>query len=318
MIISRRLARIGKIALIALALGSAALPGPMLTAQAQTATPGATDEAKQKKIIEDREAAYAAAKKVWHHGPEKIALRDQGTVDLPEGFIFVPQPEAGGILKAIGSSDSPRTIGLFYPVADEEDWWARLDFRPEGYVKDEEAKDWKADELLANIKEGTEESNAARIERGFQAIEVTGWVESPKYDAASHRLVWSALVKDKGSATDKGSVNYNTYALGRDGYFSLNLITSADAIAKDKARALTLLSSINYVPGKSYGDFNSSTDHIAEYGIAALIGGVAAKKLGLLALGAAFVLKFAKIIAIAVIAFGAGIARFFGRCKKTS
>lgn len=316
MVMPHRRSGFAKIAVVVLALGSAALPGPAWRVQAQTAEPAATQDAKQQKIIEDREAAYAAAKKVWHHGPKKISLIDQGTVDLPQGFIFIPQPEAGDILNAIGSSDSPRTIGLFYPVADEEDWWARLDFRPEGFVKDEEAKDWNADELLANIKQGTEENNASRIERGFQAIEVSGWVESPKYDAASHRLVWSALVKDKGSTTDQGSVNYNTYALGRDGYFSLNLITTSEAIARDKSRALTLLSSINYVPGKTYGDFNASTDHIAEYGIAALIGGVAAKKLGLLALGAAFVLKFAKIIGIAVIAFGAGLARFFRRGNK--
>ena len=44
-----------------------------------------------------------------------------------------------------------------------------------------------------------------------------------------------------------------------------------------------------------------------------LIGGAVAKKLGLFALAMAFVLKFAKVIAIGAVAFGAGILKFFRR-----
>ena len=66
-------------------------------------------------------------------------------------------------------------------------------------------------------------------------------------------------------------------------------------------------------PGKRYEDFNATTDHIAEYGLAALIGGIAVKKLGLFALAAGFVLKFAKLILIGVAAFGASVMRFFRR-----
>jgi len=50
---------------------------------------------------------------------------------------------------------------------------------------------------------------------------------------------------------------------------------------------------------------------VAAYGLAALVAGVAVKKLGLLALFAATIAKFAKLIAIAVAAFGAGIVRWF-------
>jgi uncharacterized membrane-anchored protein len=42
---------------------------------------------------------------------------------------------------------------------------------------------------------------------------------------------------------------------------------------------------------------------------------VGAKKLGLLAVIFAFAAKFAKIIFIAVLAFGGAIAKFFGRTK---
>ena len=141
-----------------------------------------------------------------------------------------------------------------------------------------------------------------------------GWVEPPAYDAQTHRLVWSLSSKTKGEpdAQVKG-INYNTYALGRDGYFSLNLLTNSSRIGRDKAVAHQLLADLGYNSGKRYEDFNASTDHIAEYGLAALIGGIAVKKLGLFALIAAFVLKFAKVFAIGALALGAGLLKFFRR-----
>lgn len=313
---SRKLAQVAALTVVAGLIGSPLL-APPLSAQTTTApaTAPASEDAKKQKIVADRTAAFAAAEKVQQLGPQKIKLRDQGFIDLPQGYIFVPQPEADGILIALGGFKSSETVGLFFPAADDQNWWARLNFEASGYVKDEEAKVWNADELLNTLKSGTDSGNESRVERGFNPIEVTGWIETPVYDSASHRLVWSAMVRDKGSTTDAGSVNFNTYALGREGYFSLNLITGPASIAKDKASARALLAGISYDTGKDYGDFNASTDHIAEYGIAALIGGVVAKKLGILALGAAFFLKFAKIIALAVFAFGAGFMRFFRRKK---
>src|ERR1700678_2169271 len=109
------------------------------------------------------------------------------------------------------------------------------------------------------------------------------------------------LAKDKDQADNvpKG-INYNTYALGRDGYFSLNLLSNSAQIASDKTAAHELLADLDYNSGKRYEDFSATTDRIAEYGLAALIGGIAVKKLGLLALGAALVLKFAKLIFVGV------------------
>ena len=49
----------------------------------------------------------------------------------------------------------------------------------------------------------------------------------------------------------------------------------------------------------------------------ALVGGVAAKKLGLFALVAAFVLKFAKVILIGLAVVGAGVLKFFRRKPRS-
>ena len=73
-----------------------------------------------------------------------------------------------------------------------------LRYIKEGYIKDDDAKNWNADELLQNLKDGNEEANKDRAARGFPQMEVIGWVKKPTYDPATHRLVWSLLAKHKG------------------------------------------------------------------------------------------------------------------------
>ena len=188
-----------------------------------------------------------------------------------------------------------------------------------GYIKEDDAKNWNPDELLNNLRRANDETNRDRLVRGFPEIEILGWVQAPAYDASSHRLVWSASTRPKGrtDSVDVG-VNYNTYALGRDGYFSLNLLTSSTRVNSDKGVTHELLAALSYNTGKRYEDFNASTDHIAEYGLAALVGGIAAKKLGLFALIGLFLLKFAKVIGIAAVAFGAGIWNLLSRRTNTA
>ena len=67
-----------------------------------------------------------------------------------------------------------------------------------------------------------------------------------------------------------------------------------------------MLTALDYKPGQRYEDFNSSTDRVAEYGLAALIGGIAAKKLGLLAVIGVALVKFWKIMLIAIAVAGGG------------
>ena len=78
--------------------------------------------------------------------------------------------------------------------------------------------------------------------------------------------MWSVAAKhkDDGAQSDP-TVNYNTYALGREGYITLDLITQQSQVPKDKGAVLALLNNIDYVEGKRYADFNSSTDKVAEY-----------------------------------------------------
>ena len=277
-------------------------------AAAQQTAP-ATEADRQRELT----AAIEAAFKVAVTGPAGIRLGQQGKMALPAGYRFIPIVEAQRVMRAFGNRTGPSFVGLIVSGGDEG-WLVVIDFNKAGYVKDDDAKSWKADELLQQLKDGTEEANADRRERGFREIEVAGWVEPPAYDERTRRLVWSALVRGKGqSAGGAESVNYNTYALGREGFYQLNLITGSDRIEGEKKHARTLLAALAFDEGKRYEDFNPATDKVAEYGLAALIAGAAAKKLGLFAAIGVFLLKFWKIALFAVAGLAALVPKLFRR-----
>jgi len=259
-------------------------------------------------------AALEAIEKVQVIGPKEIPMADQATFKLPTGMVFVPAAEAGRLLRAMGNRTDSSLLGMV--LSPGRNWFAVMTFIKAGYVKDDDARDWRADELLDSLKAGTEETNKERRSRGIPELDVVGWVEPPNYDAGTHRLVWSLESKVRGAPdSEERGVNYNTYALGRDGYISLNFITGKQSIQAEKGIAHVLLAALEYNGGKKYTDFNASTDHMAEFGLAALVGGIAAKKLGLFALIAAFAVKFAKVIGVAALAMGAGAFKYFRRDK---
>lgn len=272
----------------------------------------AQNAAAQQEIEAAMKAAYAAAQE----GPADVKLGDQAVVHLPESMFFVPRIQADRLMAAYGNGKDPSLLGVVMPKSDDDDWVITVNFDKAGYIKDDDAKNWNVSELLDSLRDGTEESNVERKKRGFPELVMDGWVETPKYDSSTQRLVWSVAVKHKGeTANDNPTVNYNTYALGRDGYITLDLITQKNLVPKDKTAVLTLLDNLKYVEGKRYADFNSSTDKVAEYGLAALVAGVAAKKLGLFAVIAAFLAKFAKVGILAAAALGGGLWKRF-RGKK--
>jgi uncharacterized membrane-anchored protein len=261
-------------------------------------------------------AAVEAAKAALVRGPATVPLLDQAKLNLSAGFGFVPGKEARAVLAAMGNKPGEDTVGLILPGG--SDWFVAMRYIKSGYIRDDEAKDWNADEMLEQIRSGTEPGNKERIARGIPALDIVGWIERPNYDAGTHKLKWSLAARDRGAPANVAqTINYNTYTLGREGFVSMNLVTNSNLIEGLKPTAAQLLEGLTFNDGKRYTDFDSTTDHVAEFGLAALIGGVAAKKLGLFALAAAFVAKFAKAIALAGFAVAAGVAKFFRR-KRAS
>ena len=262
------------------------------------------------------ELAYDNANKVLITGPNEVKILNQSILSIPKNYGFIPKKESLELLRAMGNTPGDEVEGTIISLDQNTIGFIVVSYIDSGYIKDDDAKDWDADELLEGLQEGTKAANSNRIKMGIPPIEVLGWIKSPTYNVSNHKLIWSAKLQDIGSTNQNYGINYNTYVLGREGYISMNLVTDFNHIQDGKTSAKYLLSKMNFVDGKTYSDFNADTDKVAEYGLAALIAGAAAKKLGLFAVIAAFVVKFWKIALIGLAFFYKPILNLLKRKNK--
>jgi uncharacterized membrane-anchored protein len=252
--------------------------------------------------------AFRTAVHASTRGPANIQLIDEGALNLPAGYFWVPATEAKSFMNAMGNSSEANLVGLVMSEENPLAWFIAIDFIHSGYIRDDDANHWKPDEMLEQIKAGTEEGNKERVKRGIPALDIVGWTELPTYNKNAHQLVWSLLATERGAPKETSqTVNYNTYKLGRAGYFQLNLVTTDKTVNEDKKHAYAMISSLNYNPTKRYEDFIEGSDKVAEYGLAALVAGVAAKKLGFFAIIAAVLVKAWKIALLGALVFWAKI-----------
>lgn len=265
------------------------------------------------------ESIIKANEKSIIYGPAELKLGDVGSMTIKRGQAFMPPELATQILKALGA-DNKRLeglLGLILPglPGDEvptDDWGlVAISYSSMGFVRDADAKSWEAAKLLDGLRKNVEARNEELRKHGDPERELLGWVEAPKYDETTHRLLWAISVQEKGNP-DNAIATYNAVALGRDGLISFTFGTAADKLATRKWIATELLGGIQFKQGKRYEDFAEGTDRVAEIGLAALVGGIAAKKLGVLAMLAALLVKWGKVAALIL----GGFAFFKLRKKK--
>ena len=96
----------------------------------------------------------------------------------------------------------------------------------------------------------------------------------------------------------------------------LNAISGMKQIAQVKDEMKKVTAFTEFTPGNRYTDFNSSTDKVAEYGLAALVAGGVAAKLGFFGKLLAILLALKKVILLGVAAIGGWVYKLFGRKKQ--
>ncbi len=246
----------------------------------------------------------------WQVGPTEAKLGDQARLKVPQGYRFLGAQETQLLLKQMGNFPSGSELGLITSATDGQQWFMVVRYIDAGYVKDDEAANWDADALMASIKEGTEEDNKTRQAQGFPPLIIRGWEETPHYDKQANKVVWAISAQERESV----GVNYNTLALGRQGYLSMNMVGSLEELPTLKPHVGLLLSNVDFIEGKRYSDFDSTTDKVAAVGLSALIAGAAIKS-GLLAKLWAFLIPLAvagkKLLMLLVIALGGLAAKYF-------
>jgi len=262
-----------------------------------------------------QEAGNPFAELPWQVGPIEAAIGERATIDIPDGYAFLG---ADGTRQLDVLLENPSLGADQYTVAPVDlTWFGYLNFSEVGYVKDDESLD--PDNLLASIREGTEQSNVERRDRGWETLDILGWSFKPQYDQQIKALEWAILAE---TGTSKARVvNYNTRLLGRRGVMEVVVVAAPEDIDASIADFKSLLPGYAFAPGEKYAEFQAG-DHVAEFGLAALItGGAAAvaSKKGFFAAIALFLAKAWKLVIIGVVGIGAGVRKFFaGRSDKQS
>jgi uncharacterized membrane-anchored protein len=220
-----------------------------------------------------------------HYQSGEIALRgDIAKVSLPKDYKYLNPEDANTVLARIWGNPSDKDV-LGMIVSDGFDpltassWAVVITYADDGYVKDDDASKIDYSDLLKKMKEGTTAANKAREKNGYPAIELVGWAATPYYDSAAHKLYWAKEVSFAGMK--ENTLNYNIRILGRSGVLVLNAVAAMPQLPDVQKATPTLLSMVDFQAGHRYTDYKAGTDKVATYGIAALVAGGIAAKVGL-------------------------------------
>ncbi len=235
------------------AAGACALAGFVATAWAQPAEPS--------------KASLDAARIAQILGPAVVPLRNQATLALPANAIFIPLPAATAVLHSMGAAADDKLLGVVLPQG-EGSGVVAVQFVGQGYVKSADAKRWKTDGLLKLLK--------ATPPPSAPPSEVTDWAMAPAYDAATASLQWAVSTRIPNAPADAAGVNYNAFALGREGYVRLNMVAGAAQWNQQKAVVQALLPAVQFNETQRYTDYTSGKT--APFGLAVLVGGPGSEK----------------------------------------
>jgi uncharacterized membrane-anchored protein len=247
----------------------------------------------------------------WQEGPGTGDLGGIAEISLPEGYRFTGSEGAKRFMELTQNPPSGRELGVLIPsVKDTKDFWFVIfEFKDIGYVKDDEKDKLDSAALLSSIREGNEQANKVRKQRGWQTLDIVGWEREPFYDPKSHNLTWAIRGRTPGQQDDV--VNYSTRVLGRRGTMNVDLVLEPQLVASVIPQFDNLLGGFTYKQGNRYAEFMKG-DKVAAYGLTALVAGgvgAAAVKSGLLG-------KLWKLIVFGVLALVALIKRIFAAVRR--
>lgn len=288
---------------IALSLAGALLLGPAWAQEPESAEPEATTE----------EAAEDSGPALNYRSGEVVLPNKVASLHLGTRYRYLDPAETEKLLVAWGNQPGSETEGAIVPAEVEpfsdEGWAVIVTYENDGHVDDSDAREIDYDDMLKDMKEGTESENADRKKEGYEAVHLVGWAEDPHYDGATKKLYWAKELDFEGSQSH--TLNYDVRVLGREGVLSMNAVAGIGQLDQIRRGMRPLIDVAEFNEGYRYAEYNPKTDKLAEYGLGALIAGGVAAKLGLFGKLFAFLLAFKKALIAGVIALGGVIAKLF-------
>lgn len=250
----------------------------------------------------------------------------QGEIDLGNGlakltvtkdFRYLGPDDTEKVLVQLWGNppSKSKSLGMLIPAGmtplHSNCWAVTIDYSEDGFVKDGDASKIDYADLLKQMQKSIADHNEERRKQGYPAFTLVGWAATPRYDAAAHKLYWAKDLRVEGAEGD--TLNYDIRMLGRKGVLELNAIADVSQFNEIDKQTPEILSMVDFKEGNRYADFDPKVDKVATYGIAALVAGGIAAKVGLFKLLWVGILAAKKFIIIGIVAVGAFIKRLFGR-----
>ncbi len=249
-----------------------------------------------------------------------IKIADAGaTLHVKPGFRYLEQADARKVLEQYwGNPPDESVLGLLVPqnagLGSEHSWAVVVTYADEGHISDEDAAKVDYAQVMKDMQEASADENAQRKEAGYGTVDIVGWAQPPRYDAASKRIFWARELDF--SESQANTLNYDIRVLGREGFLSMNAVADMQDLALVQAGMQSVLPMAEFDAGKRYADFDPDTDKAAAYGLAALVGGGIAAKAGLFAKIGVFLLAFKKFVVVGLVAVGVALRKLFGGKDK--
>ena len=275
---------------------------------------GLPAQKKEERPSADQLSAMAATLK-----PRQGAIvlgNNLATLNVPDGFGYLDATQSTTLLQKIwGNPPGEPPLGMLVPKGftpfSDHSWAVTIRFEDEGYVKDDDADKINYVELLQQMQDSAKAASEERVKQGYSPVSLVGWATPPRYDKAAKKLYWAKELKFGGGA--ENTLNYNIRILGRRGYLVLNAIGGMRELPVIEKETPQILSMVEFNQGHRYGDFVASTDKVATYGIAGLVAGGIAAKLGLFKGLWVLLLGAKKLLIVLVVGAVALVGKLFNR-----
>jgi len=251
-----------------------------------------------------------------HYQTGDVKLSDAGaTLHVQPGFHYLGHDDARKVLEDYwGNPPDDEVLGMLVPdnaaLGSEHSWGVVLTYVDEGHVSDEDAAKTDYTQMMKDMQEASVDQNEEAKRQGYDTVNIIGWAQQPYYDAANKRIYWARELDF--SSSEQNTLNYDIRVLGREGYLSMNAVADMRDLSMVKEDMKRVIPMAEFDAGQRYADFNPSTDKLAAYGLAALVGGGIAAKAGLFAKIGAALFAAKKLVIAGVAALGVAAKKFFG------
>jgi len=198
----------------------------------------------------------------WISGPQKASLGEWADIQIPSGYRLSDAESAGLVLNQLKYPVPDGLVGVL--ISDSGKWWAILQFKPMGYVKNADQEEINPVEILKAVRNQNEGQNTMRAGEKITSLD---WGSVPAYDAHTHSMEWSLQVKTPAGI----KLSEVLSVLGRRGVLEAMAAQPCPIFAGSPSLK-QFMGNIAFKEGQRYDDYQTG-DKVAEIGLTDLIVG---------------------------------------------